>query len=47
MEDQVKEYLSKLGKKGGAAVKAKYGQDYYKKIGAKGNKVKAAKKNAK
>ncbi len=37
MEDQIKEYLSKLGKKGGAATKAKYGPDYYRKIGRLGN----------
>jgi len=44
MDDNVKQYLSKLGKKGGEAVKAKYGPDYYKKLSAKGNKAKAAKK---
>ena len=37
--EEIKKYLSKIGKKGGAATKAKHGPDYYRKIGRLGNKA--------
>lgn len=43
-EDQApSDYHSAAGKKGGKAVKAKYGSDFYRKIGKKGGEATAAK----
>ena len=32
INDQIREYLSRIGKKGGEAVKRKYGVEYFKEI---------------
>lgn len=36
--------LRKIARKGGLAIKKKYGKDYFKKIGSKGGKAKWANK---
>lgn len=38
LPDEVKEYFSERGKKGGETTKAKYGHDHFRRIGALGGR---------
>lgn len=47
MDDSVRNYHSKIGKKGGAATKKKYGKKHFSEAGRKSVEARRAKKRAK